>query len=68
VALICASLLNKGTTKLKNVARIEKLTGYWKFLTSIGVHVRWLPGNELEIKPPTKLDLDKCTRGGSKNS
>ena len=57
VALICASLLNKGTTRLKKVARIEEVNRLIEVLQSIGVKVRWLPGNDLEIKPPVKLDL-----------
>lgn len=59
VALLCASLLNSGTTRLRNVARIEEINRLVEVLTSIGVQVRWLPGNDLEIKPPAKLDLAK---------
>lgn len=62
VALICASLLNKGTTRLKNVARIEEVSRLIEVLTSIGVSCRWLPGNDLEIKPPAVLDLDKMNK------
>lgn len=57
VALLCASLLNKGTTKLKNVARIEEVNRLLEVLTSIGVQIRWLGDNDLEIKPPEKLSL-----------
>src|SRR4051812_14685309 len=57
VAILCASLLNKGTTRLKRVARIEEVNRIIEVLTSIGVQVRWLPGNDLEIKPPKKLNL-----------
>src|SRR5438874_899656 len=57
VALLCASLLNKGTTRLKNVARIEEVNRLVEVLVSIGVHVRWVGDNDLEIKPPAKLDL-----------
>jgi len=57
VALLCASLLNKGTTRLKKVARIEEVNRIIEVLTSIGVQVKWLPGNDLEIKPPKQLDL-----------
>ncbi|CAN5429145.1 UDP-N-acetylglucosamine 1-carboxyvinyltransferase [soil metagenome] len=58
VALICASLLNKGTTRLKKVARIEEVNRLIEVLQSIGVKVRWLAGNDLEIKPPAKLDME----------
>jgi len=57
VALLCASLLNRGTTRLKKVARIEEVNRIIEVLQSIGVQIRWLPGNDLEIKPPAKLDL-----------
>ena len=56
VALLCASLLNKGTTRLKNVPHIEEVNRLIEVLTSIDVHVRWI-NNDLEIKPPTRLDL-----------
>jgi UDP-N-acetylglucosamine 1-carboxyvinyltransferase len=68
VALICASLLNKGTTKLKNVARIEEVNRLIEVLTSIGVQVRWLPGNDLEIKPPATLQLDKINSDAAKKT
>lgn len=58
VGLICASLLNKGTTRLKSVARIEEVNRLIEVLESIGVKVRWLKGNDLEIKPPAKLRLE----------
>lgn len=58
VALLCASLLNKGRTTLRNLARIEEVNRIIEVLTSIGVRVRWLAGsNDLEITPPAELDL-----------
>lgn len=59
VALLCASLLNKGTTRLKKVARIEEVQRLIEVMESIGVKVRWLDGNDLEIKPPTKFNLER---------
>jgi UDP-N-acetylglucosamine 1-carboxyvinyltransferase len=59
VALLAASLLNLGTTKLKRVPRIEEINRLIEVLVSIGVSVRWLPDNGLEIKRPEKLDLTK---------
>jgi UDP-N-acetylglucosamine 1-carboxyvinyltransferase len=56
VGLLAASLLNKGTTRLKNVPRIEEVNRIVEVLVSIGVKVHWA-GNDLEIKPPAKLDL-----------
>ena len=59
VALLCASLLNKGRTTLRNLARIEEVNRILEVLDSIGVQTRWLPGtSDLEIVPPQRLRLD----------
>ncbi|HEY1085725.1 MAG TPA: UDP-N-acetylglucosamine 1-carboxyvinyltransferase [Candidatus Saccharimonadales bacterium] len=58
VALLCASLLNKGKTTLRRVARIEEVNRIIEVLESIGVKTKWLPGNDLEITPPARLKLD----------
>lgn len=68
VALLCASLLNKGTTRLKRVARIEEVNRIIEVMTSIGVHVRWLPGNDLEIKPPAKLNLENMNKEAARKT
>jgi UDP-N-acetylglucosamine 1-carboxyvinyltransferase len=68
VALLCASLLNKGTTKLKNVARIEEVNRLIEVLTSIGVQVRWTGDNDLEIKPPEKLDLANINKEAARKT
>src|SRR5690348_5063273 len=58
VALLCASLLNRGRTTLRKVARIEEVNRLLEVLTSIGVQVRWLnEDNDLEIIPPAELNL-----------
>jgi UDP-N-acetylglucosamine 1-carboxyvinyltransferase len=59
VALLCASLLNAGRTTLRRVARIEEVYRILEVLNSIGVRTRWInDGNDLEIIPPARLDLD----------
>src|SRR4051794_19358676 len=59
VALLCATLLNRGRTTLRKVARIEEVNRLIEVLTSLGVQVRWLnDDNDLEIIPPRDLDLD----------
>ncbi len=59
VALLCASLLNRGRTTLRNLARIEEVNRILEVLGSIGVRTRWLPdSSDLEIIPPARLDLD----------
>ncbi|KRC89922.1 UDP-N-acetylglucosamine 1-carboxyvinyltransferase [Terrabacter sp. Root85] len=59
VALLCAALLNRGRTTLRNLARIEEVNRILEVLASIGVKTRWLPdSSDLEIIPPTVLNLD----------
>lgn len=59
VGLLCAALLNKGTTTLRRVARIEEVNRIIEVLQSIGVKVRWLENsNDLMITPPAKLKLE----------
>ncbi|MGB5952231.1 MAG: UDP-N-acetylglucosamine 1-carboxyvinyltransferase [Ornithinimicrobium sp.] len=58
VVLLCASLLNKGRTTLRNLARIEEVNRITEVLTSIGFKIRWLPdSSDLEIVPPATIDL-----------
>lgn len=68
VALLCASLLNKGTTRLKRVAKIEEVNRIIEVLTSIGVHVRWVGESDLEIKVPAKLNLDKINQEAARKT
>jgi len=57
VGLLCASLLNRGTTTLHRVPRIEEVHRIIEVLESIGVQVRW-QGTSLIIQPPKKLTLN----------
>lgn len=60
VSLLCASLLNKGKTILRHVAKIEEVFRIIEVLQSIGVKVRWIgDSNDLEIIPPRRLQFDK---------
>lgn len=59
VALLCASLLNHGVTRFKSFPRIEEVNRIIEVLESIGVKVKWLAGNDLEIRRPTVLALNK---------
>lgn len=59
VALLCASLINYGTTRFKSFPKIEEVNRIIEVLESIGVNIKWLANNDLEIRRPEKLDLDK---------
>ena len=54
VGLLCAALLNKGTTTLKNAPKIEEVFRLIEVLQRIGVKGSWLESGDLEIKPPKK--------------
>jgi UDP-N-acetylglucosamine 1-carboxyvinyltransferase len=68
VCLLFAALLNKGTTRLKRMPRIEEVNRIIEVLVSIGVHVKWLPGNDLEIKPPAELTMDKMDKNAARKT
>lgn len=61
VALLCASLLNRGKTLLRNMPRIEEVSRIIEVLQSIGVSVRWL-GSDVEIVPPKKFNLARLNK------
>lgn len=68
VCLLFAALLNKGTTRLKRMPHIEEVNRIIEVLVSIGVHVKWLPGNDLEIKPPATLNLTKMDKNAARKT
>jgi len=67
VALLCASLLNKGTTELMDFPRIEETERIIEVLESIGVRFKWLGKHHVKILPPQKIDLKNLdTKAASK--
>ncbi len=68
VALLCASLLNYGVTRFKSFPRIEEVYRIIEVLESIGVKVKWLPGNDLEIRRPEKLEMDNINKVSAKKT
>lgn len=68
VCLLFAALLNKGTTRLKKMPRIEEVNRLIEVLISIGVKVRWMAGNDLEIRPPEKLQLEKMDKNAARRT
>jgi len=61
VGLLCASLLNKGTTTLHSMPKIEEVHRIIEVLESIGVKVEWQE-NSVKITPPKKLNLKKLDK------
>ncbi len=68
VCLLAAALLNKGTTRFKHMPRIEEVNRIIEVLQSIGVHVKWLTGDDLEIKPPAQLDLRNMDKAAARKT
>jgi UDP-N-acetylglucosamine 1-carboxyvinyltransferase len=68
VHLLCASLLNYGVTRFKSFPRIEEVFRIIEVLESIGVQVKWLPGNDLEIRRPDELNLEKLNKDSARKT
>ena len=62
VGLLCASLINSGTTTLHGIARIEEVYRVIEVLESIGVKITWTGAQSLKITPPQKYDLNKLNK------
>ncbi len=56
VGIMCASLLNKGKTVIKNTPKIEEVFRIIEVFESIGVKIEW-KGNDLHITPPEIFSL-----------
>lgn len=67
VALLCASLLNKGTTTLRRCPKIEEVHRIIEVLGSIGVHVEW-QGDDVIISPPEHFALDKMNQDSARKT
>jgi UDP-N-acetylglucosamine 1-carboxyvinyltransferase len=57
VALLAASLLNKGVTTLQKVPKIEEVHRLIEVMRSIGVTAEW-SGRDLTLTPPAKISLE----------
>ncbi len=58
MGLLCAALLNYGSTTLHGVPRIEEVNRILEVMSSIGVRVKWLSENTLLIDRPKRLQLE----------
>lgn len=67
VALLCASLLNRGKTTLRHMPRIEEVHRVIEVLESIGVSVTW-QGSDVVITPPRQFNLDKIDAVAAKKT
>ena len=68
VAILCASLLNKGTTILHNVPHIAEVERIIEVIESLGVSVKWFNEKSLEIKPPKNYDFESLNLESAKKT
>ncbi len=57
MGLLCASLINLGTTILYDIPRIEEVNRILEVLESIGVKIKWLETNTLLLQRPKDINL-----------
>ncbi len=63
VNMMVASLINAGTTTLRDIPHIEEVYRYKELLESLGVKIRWVhEDTALEITPPKKLTFGKMDK------
>ena len=67
VVLLCAALLNKGTTTLHRVPRIEEVYRLIEVLESIGVKIEWNDCT-LVITPPKKFKLSQIDKEAARKT
>lgn len=68
VALLAASLLNKGTTTLKKMPRIEEVKRLIEVMESIGVKIEWSENGDIRIVPPEVFDLHGINRASAERT
>lgn len=57
LGLFCASLLNKGTTILHRIPRIQEIYRLIEIFESMGVNISWIDDNSVKIKTPKNFTL-----------
>lgn len=62
VALLAASLLNRGTTTLRKMPKIEEVKRLLEVMESIGVKIDWQENGDMTITPPATFDLSQINR------
>ena len=63
INMMVASLVNTGTTILRDIPHIEEVYRYKELLESVGVRIKWVHNDTaLEIKPPKKLLFSKIDK------
>ncbi len=59
LALMAASLLNKKSTTIRGIPRIEEVFRFIEVFESIGIKVNWVEDHALRITPPEEFEVSK---------
>jgi UDP-N-acetylglucosamine 1-carboxyvinyltransferase len=62
MGLMCAALLNKQPTILKNIPRIEEVNRIIEVMNSVGIQTEWIEAKTLKISPPEHIDMSTIDR------
>lgn len=65
MGLLCAALLNDGKTTLHNIPQIEEVKRLLEVYESVGIKVKWLSKNTLEIDPPKVFAMENIDRSSA---
>ncbi|MCC2592902.1 UDP-N-acetylglucosamine 1-carboxyvinyltransferase [Tessaracoccus sp. OS52] len=69
VALLCASMLNRGRTLLRGIARIEEVDRIYEVLESLGMKMTWTgDGQDLELVRPDVLDWENIDQRAARRT
>jgi UDP-N-acetylglucosamine 1-carboxyvinyltransferase len=68
INMLCASLVNHGKTILHGIPHIEEVNRYVEIMESLGISVRWIGDDTLEIIPPAKLDFNNMNLESSRRT
>ena len=67
MGLMSASLLNKGTTTLHGIPRIQEVFRFIEIFESIGVDVQWVENNTILITPPKRFNFDNINKKSARS-
>ncbi len=62
INMFCAALVNRGKTILHGIPEIDEVYRYIAIMKSLGVEVRWLSADTVEIIPGKKMTFDHIDR------
>ena len=65
LGLLCASLINKSKTLLHGIPRIEEVYRLLEIMESIGVSVRWVDKNSVEVITPKVFKMGNLNSGSA---